>query len=71
MEWPANRKTKEIIIRDYGKQTNKPKQDIDLQMLINKRLLVESSVKQNGYFLLIPAENDLPFDAPSNGEAPY
>ena len=72
VEWPANRKTiKEIIIRDYGKQTNKPKQDIDLQMLINKRLLVESSIKQNGYFLLIPAENDLPFDAPSNGEAPY
>jgi len=72
VEWPANRKTiKEIIIRDYGKQTNKPKQDIDLQMLINKRLLVESSVKQNGYFLLIPAEDDLPFEAPNNGEAPY
>ena len=72
VEWPATRKTiKEIIIRDYGKQTNKPKQDIDLQMLINKRLLVESSVKQNGYFLLIPADDDLPFEAPNNGEAPY
>ena len=36
VEWPATRKTiKEIIMRDYGKQTNKPKQDIDLQMLIN------------------------------------
>ena len=42
----------------------------DLQMLINKRLLVESSVKQNGYFLLIPADDDMPFDAPSTGEAP-
>ena len=72
VEWPATRKTiKEIIMRDYGKQTNKPKQDIDLQMLINKRLLVESSVKQNGYFLLIPADDELPFEAPSNGEAPY
>ena len=72
VEWPANRKTiKEIIIRDYGKQTNKPKQDIDLQMLINKRILVESSIKQNGYFLLIPADDDMPFDAPNNGEVPY
>ena len=73
VEWPANRKTiKEIIIRDYGKQTNKPKQDIDLQMLINKRILVESSVKQNGYFLLIPSEdNDMPFEAQDNGEVQY
>ena len=73
VEWPATRKTiKEIIIRDYGKQTNKPKQDIDLQMLINKRILVESSVKQNGYFLLIPSEdNDMPFEAQDNGEVPY
>ena len=73
VEWPATRKTiKEIIIRDYGKQTNKPKQDIDLQMLINKRILVESSVKQNGYFLLIPSEDkDMPFEAQDNGEVPY
>ena len=73
LEWPATRKTiKEIIMRDYGKQTNKPKQDIDLQMLINKRILVESSVKQNGYFLLIPSEdNDMPFEAQDNGEVPY
>ena len=73
VEWPATRKTiKEIIMRDYGKQTNKPKQDIDLQMLINKRILVESSVKQNGYFLLIPSEdNDMPFEAQDNDEAPY
>ena len=73
VEWPATRKTiKEIIMRDYGKQTNKPKQDIDLQMLINKRILVESSVKQNGYFLLIPSEDaDMPFEAQDNGEAPY
>ena len=73
VEWPANRKTiKEIIIRDYGKQTNKPKQDIDLQMLINKRILVESSVKQNGYFLLIPSEdNDMPFESQTDENVPY
>ena len=73
VEWPATRKTiKEIIIRDYGKQTNKPKQDIDLQMLINKRILVESSVKQNGYFLLIPSEdNDMPFESQTDENVPY
>lgn len=72
VEWPANRKTiKEIIIRDYGKQTNKPKQDIDLQMLINKRLLVESTVKQNGYLLLVPNdEPDLPFEQ-SDEKVPF
>ena len=72
VEWPATRKTiKEVIIRDYGKQTNKPKQDIDLQMLLNKRLLVESTVKQNGYFLLVPNdEPDLPFE-PSDEQAPF
>ena len=70
VEWPATRKTiKEVIIRDYGKQTNKPKQDIDLQMLLNKRLLVESTVKQNGYFLLVPNdEPDLPFEKPNEKE---
>lgn len=73
VEWPANRKTiKEIIIRDYGKQTNKPKQDIDLQMLINKRILVESNVKQNGYFLLIPSyDNDMPFEGQTDENVPY
>ena len=51
IEWPATRKTiKEVAIKPH--QTNKPKQDADLQMLLNKRILVESDVKQNGYFLL-------------------
>ena len=72
VEWPATRKTiKEVIIRDFGKQTNKPKQDIDLQLLINKRILVESSVKQNGYFLLVPNEEAKPFPEPVQGEMPF
>ena len=51
IEWPATRKTiKEVAIKPH--QTNKPKQDADLQMLLNKRILIESDVKQNGYFLL-------------------
>ena len=74
VEWPATRKTiKEVIIRDHGKQTNKTKQDIDLQMLINKRLLVNSSVKQKGYWLLVPNDEDerdtLP--EPTNEPAPF
>jgi hypothetical protein len=68
VEWPAMRKTiKEKIFREYGKQTNKTKQDIDLQMLINKRILVESTMKQNGYFLLVPNDDEqeeLPFPPP-------
>ena len=68
VEWPAMRKTiKEKIFREYGKQTNKTKQDIDLQMLLNKHILIESTVKQNGYFLLVPNEDDqgdLPFPPP-------
>ena len=68
IEWPANRKTiKEKIFREPGFQTNKTKQDIDLKMLINKRIIIESTIKENGYFLLIPnEENDteLPFPPP-------
>lgn len=68
IEWPANRKTiKEKIFREPGFQTNKTKQDIDLQMLINKRILVESTMKQNGYFLLVPNEDEqeeFPFPPP-------
>lgn len=75
MEWPATRQAvKEKIIRDYGKQTNKTKQDIDLKMLLNKRLLIESTVKQNGYFLLVPNEDEEqgdPLPEPPKGNAPF
>jgi hypothetical protein len=74
VQWPATRQTvKDIIIRGYGKQTNKTKQDIDLKMLMNKRILIESTLKQNGYFLLIPNEDEeneaLP--EPLKGETPF
>lgn len=74
VEWPATRQVvKDIIIREYGKQTNKPKQDIDLQMLINKRLLINSSVKKKGCFLLIPNEDEEqdPLPAPPTDDAPF
>ena len=74
VEWPATRKAvMDIIIREYGKQTNRSKQNIDLQMLINKRLLINSSVKQNGYFLLIPNEDEWqdPLPAPATDDMPF
>ena len=74
VQWPATRQTiKEKIIRDYGKQKNKTKQDIDLKMLLNKRLLVESTLKQKGYYLLVPSEEeDKPFDMPKKtDEVPF
>lgn len=68
IEWPANRKTiKEKLFREPGFQTNKTKQDIDLKMLMNKRYLIESTQKENGYFLLVPNEEnekELPFPPP-------
>lgn len=55
IEWPATRKdVKERIIAKY--QSNKQRQQIDLQMLLNKRILVECSLKQNGYYMLMPNE---------------
>ena len=60
IEWPATRKTvKDIVMGEYGKQKNALKQQADLQMLINKRLLTESEIKSNGYPMLIL--NEVPF----------
>ena len=67
--WPATRQTvKDKILAEIGGQKNKAKQDIDLKMLLNKRLIIECSQKENGYFLLVPneeSENDLPFPPPN------
>jgi hypothetical protein len=46
-----------MVIKPH--QSNKPKQDADLQMLINKRVLIESDIKRKGYFLL--TLNEAPF----------
>ena len=72
MEWPATRKDiKERIIAPH--QSNKQRQQIDLQMLINKRLLIECQLKQNGYYLLKPNEEQekeaLP--EPPKGDVPF
>lgn len=75
IEWPATRKTiKEKLFREPGHQTNKTKQDIDLKILLNKRILIESNIKENGYFLLVPNEGvaDEELDlTPPEGEVPF
>lgn len=72
IEWPATRKDiKEKIIAPH--QSNKQRQQIDLQMLINKRIVIECALKQNGYYLLIPNEDDQKgeFLGPTESEAPF
>ena len=60
-EWPLSRKDiKKKVFGDIGGQKNDGKQQIDLNIAMNMKLLEESTVKQNGYYLLMPAE-DLPF----------
>lgn len=71
MEWPATRKdVKERIIALH--QSNKQRQQIDLQMLLNKRILIECQLKQNGYYLLIPNDDEVkePLPPPKD-DAPF
>ena len=59
--WPLSRKAiKELIFKDIGGVKFANQQQADLEAAINLKLLVESTVKQNGYYLLLPAD-DLPF----------
>ena len=59
--WPMSRKSvKELIFKDIGGVTSANQQQADLDAAINLKLLVESTVKQNGYYMLLPAD-DLPF----------
>lgn len=57
LEWPASRKDiKDRMLAKY--QSNKQRQQIDLQMLINRRLLIDSPLKANGYYMLMPNEDE-------------
>jgi len=59
--WPMSRKSvKELIFKEIGGVTSANQQQADLDAAINLKLLVESTVKQNGYYMLLPAD-DLPF----------
>ena len=59
--WPMSRKSvKDLIFKEIGGVTSANQQQTDLDAAINLKLLVESTVKQNGYYMLLPAD-DLPF----------
>ena len=59
--WPMRRKDiKKKVFGEIGGQKNDGKQQADLQAAINYGLLHESTVKENGYYLLMYDE-DLPF----------
>lgn len=59
--WPLSRKSiKELIFKEIGGVKSANQQQADLDVAINLKLLVESTVKQNGYYMLIPSD-DLPF----------
>jgi hypothetical protein len=48
------------IFGEIGGQKNTTKQQADLNVALNLKLLVESSIKQNGYFLL-EVGDEMPF----------
>lgn len=59
--FPMSRKEiKEKIFGEIGGQRNKPKQDADLAIALNKHWLEESTIKKNGAYMLQPVE-DMPF----------
>jgi len=61
LEWPLSRKdVKTKVFGEIGGQKNDTKQQKDLQIAMNLSLLQESTLKKNGYYLLMPGE-DMPF----------
>lgn len=60
-EWPMSRKdVKQRIFGDIGGQKNNDKRQADLNVAMNLKLLVESPIKQNGYYLL-QIGDEIPF----------
>ena len=61
LTWPMTRKDIRLkIFGEIGGQKNTTKQQADLNVALNLKLLVESSIKQNGYFLL-EVGDEMPF----------
>jgi hypothetical protein len=61
LDWPMTRgDVKRKVFGDIGGQKNTGRQHADLQVAINLKLLVESTFKVNGYYMLQPPE-DMPF----------
>lgn len=60
-DWPMSRKgIKQNVFAAIGGQKNKTKQEIDLTIAINSKMLIESALKANGYYMLQPAD-EMPF----------
>ena len=60
-EWPMTRAdVKKTIFGEIGGQKSTAKQQADLQVALNMGYLEESTLKQNGYYMLQPPE-DMPF----------
>ena len=60
-EWPMSRKSvKQLVFGEIGCVKNDGRQQADLMVAINTRMLVESTLKSGGYYMLTPNEQ-LPF----------
>lgn len=61
LSWPLSRKdVKKKVFGDIGGQKNDGKQQADLQVAINLKYLVESTLKSGGCYMLMPAD-EFPF----------
>ena len=60
-EWPMSRKSvKQLVFGEVGGVKNDGRQQADLMVAINTRMLVESTLKSGGYYMLTTSEQ-LPF----------
>ena len=60
-EWPMSRKSvKQLVFGEVGGVKNDGRQQADLMVAINTKMLVESTLKSGGYYMLTPNEQ-LPF----------
>jgi hypothetical protein len=78
IEWPATKEKIKTILKNRGGVTNKPAQDDNMRVAINRRFIIEqpkeTRTKGQNYtkYILNPEEfpDDKPFDE-MNGEAPF
>ena len=60
-QWPLSRKSvKQTVFGEIGGVKNDGRQQVDLMVAINTRMLVESTLKSGGYYMLTPNE-EMPF----------
>jgi len=60
-QWPMSRKAvKQTVFGEIGGVKNAERQQVDLMVAINTQMLVESTLKSGGYYMLTPNE-EMPF----------